>query len=471
MPAFLLLLLTGLRLVVAAVTPLAPDEGYYWIWSRALAPGYLDHPPMVALWIRLGTLVTGDDALGVRLLGPISAAIGSLMLWDAANRLYPEQRPGVTAAVLLNATLMVGAGSVTMTPDTPLLFFAVLTLWALARVGCDARWWIVAGAGIGLGLESKYTAVLLAIAPVIWIAGLPRWEWLRSAYPWLGAAVAAALFAPVVAWNAGHSWASFAKQGGRAENWVPQQAVQHLLELLGGQIGLATPLIAVLLGAGLWQAWGAARRRDPAGLLLIALVVPGLLLFLEHTVSARVQPNWLAILYPPLAIGAAVAGKTWWRVAAGFGFALTALVYLQAAAAPFPLPRRLDPTLARLAGWTELAAAADRMRRGQGLAFVASDDYGPAAELAWAAPRGAAVIGVEDRWRLFRLPQAQAATGLLLISERRHQRPDPAFWRDTVPIGRVIRARDGLEAEAFQVYRATLVMGAPAVLLPRPGGE
>jgi hypothetical protein len=41
--------LTLLRLAIAAWVPLAPDETYYWVWSRALAPGYPDHPPMVAL--------------------------------------------------------------------------------------------------------------------------------------------------------------------------------------------------------------------------------------------------------------------------------------------------------------------------------------------------------------------------------------------------------------------------------------
>src|SRR5579862_2769325 len=47
-----LAVLTGLRLLLAARFPLAPDEAYYWVWSRALAPGYFDHPPMIALWIR-----------------------------------------------------------------------------------------------------------------------------------------------------------------------------------------------------------------------------------------------------------------------------------------------------------------------------------------------------------------------------------------------------------------------------------
>ncbi len=471
MPALFLLLLTGVRLAVAATARLAPDETYYWVWSRALAPGYLDHPPMVALWIWLGTAVAGDVALGVRLLGPIAAALGSLMLVDAANRLYPERRPGVAAAVLLNATLMLGAGAVTMTPDTPLLFFAVATLWAVARVTADPRWWLGAGVAIGLGLDSKYTGVLLAVAPVIWIVGLRRWSVLRSPYPWLGAAAAVALFAPVVVWNAAHGWASFAKQGGRTESWAPQQMVQHLLELLGGQVGLATPIIFALFAAGLWQAGVAARRRDPAGLLLVALALPGLLVFVEHTISARVQANWLAVLYPPLAVGAAVSGARWRAAAAGVGFALTALVYLQATAAPFPLSRRLDPTLAQLAGWGELATAADAMRREQKLAFVASDDYGQAGELAWRAPAGTTVLGVEERWRLFRLAPAPTTTGLLLISERRREEPDPAYWGGVEQIGRLTRARDGVEAEAFRVYRATILLGAPAVVLPRPGGE
>ena len=46
----------AMRPVVAATTPLAPDETYYWVWSHALAPGYVDHPPMVAWLIGFGHL-------------------------------------------------------------------------------------------------------------------------------------------------------------------------------------------------------------------------------------------------------------------------------------------------------------------------------------------------------------------------------------------------------------------------------
>ena len=137
---------TLLRLAMAAVVPLSPDEAYYWVWSHALAPGYPDHPPMVALWIRAGTALAGQGALGVRLLGPFSAALGSVLLADAAERLLPGRRAGIVAAALLNATLLFGVGAVVMTPDTPLLFFWTACLWALAH--------IASGGGAGLGLAS-----------------------------------------------------------------------------------------------------------------------------------------------------------------------------------------------------------------------------------------------------------------------------------------------------------------------------
>src|ERR1700677_5133360 len=105
--------LTLVRLWVAAVTPLAPDEAYYWVWSRALAPGYLDHPPMVALWIRVGTDLLGAGALGVRLLGPLAAALGSVLLAGAAEDLFPGRGLGGPAAALFNATLLMGVGAIT----------------------------------------------------------------------------------------------------------------------------------------------------------------------------------------------------------------------------------------------------------------------------------------------------------------------------------------------------------------------
>src|SRR5207253_7639997 len=84
----IVLALVALRLVAAAWTPLTFDEAYYWMWSKHLAPGYYDHPPMVALVIRLGTMIAGDTELGVRLVSILLALPMSWALYRATAILF-----------------------------------------------------------------------------------------------------------------------------------------------------------------------------------------------------------------------------------------------------------------------------------------------------------------------------------------------------------------------------------------------
>jgi 4-amino-4-deoxy-L-arabinose transferase-like glycosyltransferase len=467
------------RLVVAAATPLAPDEAYYWVWSKALAPGYLDHPPMIALWIRAGTWLVGDTALGIRLFGPMTAALGSVLLVRAGNDLLPGRSAGVVAAVLLNATLLCGVGSVTATPDTPLLFFWTAALWALARAFATGRggWWLVAGAAAGLALDSKYTAALLTPAVLAWLLAVPSLRpWLRRPHPWIAAALALLLFLPVVTWNAGHGWASFVKQGGRSGDWQPARAAQFLSELIGGQIGFATPLIAVLLGGGIVVAARRAWRGDPAWTLLAALTLIPAAAFVQHAVGDRVQANWPSVMYPAASVAAAGLSGSWVRLrapAVGLGLAMTVLVWLQGVAAPLALPMQLDPTLLRVGGWEALAVALQAAARREGAAFVVSDNYGHAALLARLLPADIPVLSIDPRWRLFDLrdatPMIVGRTGLLLRSARRDDSPAAADWSAITPLGLLSRSRGRMTAEAFRLYRVVGRPGDdPIVVMPRP---
>ncbi len=466
-----LLALTAVRLLVAGSAPLSPDEAYYWTWSHALAPGFPDHPPMVALWIRAGCALAGDTRLGVRLLAPLSAALGSVLLWRAAEDILPGRRAGVPAAALLNATLLLGVGAVTMTPDTPLLFFWCAALAAAGRLLRTGRgaWWLALGLAAGCAGESKYTAALLGAGLALWLLAVPEGRrWLRTPWPWAGGALAAAAFAPNLAWNAAHGWASVGRQGGRTADWHPARAVRFEPELLAGQLALATPLVFAACVAGTWRALRAWPAPGPA--LLAALTLPGAAVFLEHATGDRVQANWPAILYPAAAIAAGGLVRRW-RPAAALGFVLAVPVYLQAAAAPFPLPRALDPTLARLGGWPGLARQLSAFATPDAPApALAADEYGLASELAWhdAAPT---VLGVEPRWSTFDL-QHLSLDGrpvLLLRSERRAEAPDPALWTDVRQVATLTRERDGRVAERYRLYRALGRPGLSGAVLPSTG--
>ena len=466
--------LTILRLVVAGTSPLSADEAYYWTWSHALAPGYLDHPPMTALWIHAGTSILGDNAIGVRLLSPLSAAIGTLLLAAAATDLLEgplvqRRHRGRVAAILLNATLLLGVGAVTITPDTPLLFFWTAALFALGRVIATHKgvWWLAVGMAIGFSLDSKYTVLLPGSGLALWLVMTREGRfWLRTPWPWCAGLLALLLFTPVLYWNAIHGWASFLKQGGRTGDWHPADAGRYLLELLGGQAGLATPFIFILFVHGMARL---ARRplAGPAGsTLLVFVTIPAVLVFIQHALGDRVQANWPSLLFPACAIAAAKLDRRW-KAAAAFGMVLTALVYIQSTAAPWPLPRKLDITLVRLAGWDGLAGelAARARVDGDHDRFLMADEYGLASEMAFALPRSS-VFGAEPRWRLFALPHPDLGgqSGLLLRLARRKDPPDAKLFSASTLLGELRRGRGEHVAETYRLYRVTIRAGLPDAL-------
>jgi 4-amino-4-deoxy-L-arabinose transferase-like glycosyltransferase len=472
--------LTVIRLIVAGITPISPDEAYYWVWSRALAPGYFDHPFMVALWIRAGTALFGDGAFGIRVLAPLSAALGSVLILDAARCLGAGR--GYAAALLLNATLLFGAGGILMTPDTPLILFWIATLWAMARIigGGSPWWWIAAGVFAGLALDSKYTGGLLLAGIGFWLVLLPtgrRWL-LRDARPWIGLGIALLLFLPVILWNADHHWASFLKQGGRTGQVHLARAAQFLGELLLGQLGLATPLVFVLCAAGLAQATRlAVIRRDPAAGLLVALGVLPALVFIQHAFGDRVQGNWPEILYPAAVIAAAALPLTtrWLQPALAVGFVMTLVIYAQAIASPIPLGGASDPTIRVLGGWPDFARAVEQRARQAGARFVAIDEYGLGSELALRLPAALPVVADDPRWLLFNLPHpgitlAPGETGLFIRTTRRHTPPDARPWASMTEIGVLGRGRDSRIGESYRVYAVTVGAAAAALVTRLPSG-
>ena len=78
--------MTALRIVYACLIDLRTDEAYYWTWSKEHVLSFLDHPPMIAWFIRFGTAIFGDTNLGVRFAGIVAMLVTQLLLADIVRR-------------------------------------------------------------------------------------------------------------------------------------------------------------------------------------------------------------------------------------------------------------------------------------------------------------------------------------------------------------------------------------------------
>jgi 4-amino-4-deoxy-L-arabinose transferase-like glycosyltransferase len=422
-PALLLLALAAaIRLVIAAFVPLVPDEAYYWEWSRHLAAGYFDHPPVIAWLIRVGTVIGGATPFGVRAAPILAGFAGSCAAAALANSISGP-RGAWRLAVLLAVVPLAGVGLVLATPDAPLLACAAVMLWAVDRAlagqpsadgavsqphsASTIGWWSAAGVALGLGASSKYTVVLIpaGIFAAFVISRDLRGE-LRRPGPYVACGVAACVFLPVVAWNANHDWVSFRFQLHHGLGPVTGSALVRELALAGGQAGLVSPVLFVLVVCAV--AHGLSRRDSPRRFVLAVVAAFVWAFFAVSAIRRPVEANWPAIAVLPALVLLATSmpgarRARWERIGVTIGGAMVAAIYILAMS-PVPLlPARADP-LARAFGWDELARAVIADEAGDSVGgraaatspriWLAADRYQDAAELAFNMPRHPTVFSL-----------------------------------------------------------------------------
>jgi dolichol-phosphate mannosyltransferase len=288
-----------LRLLCAGSVELLPEETYYWNYSQHLDFGYLDHPPMVAWLIRLGTLIFGQTEFGVRAGALCCGAITSVFVYRLARNLFGEA--SAFGALLLAQTLpFFFLSGFLMTPDAPLTAAWAASLYYLERALIAERpgaWWR-AGICLGLGMISKYSIALLApvtLAFMIWDPKSRRW--FRHFEPYMAALLAVAVFSPVIIWNARHDWASFAFQTSRRLAEAPQFALH---KLIASALVLITPTGVVAVAAALLRGISGADG-DPQAtrrrlLMNLAVLIP-LSVFVAFSLRHEVKLDWTGAMW------------------------------------------------------------------------------------------------------------------------------------------------------------------------------
>ena len=223
------------------------DELYFIEAGRHLAFGYVDQPPLTPLVDRL-TDVLGVTPTAVRVV-PALAGGAVVVLAARFAALFGAGTLGRVIAALLTACTPALLSSDHLGNTTPLdlLTWPVVGLCvSVALLRDRPRWWLGGGVAAGIGLENDNLMLLLLVCLALGILASQYRPVLGTSWPWLGAGIAAVLWAPNVVWQATHGWPQLSMasalhhQNSTAANYIsglPAQLVA--LGLLASALGVA----------------------------------------------------------------------------------------------------------------------------------------------------------------------------------------------------------------------------------------
>ncbi|RMH69521.1 MAG: phospholipid carrier-dependent glycosyltransferase [Gemmatimonadetes bacterium] len=315
-----------IRLIYINFPPIVPQEAYYWKYAKHLALSYFDHPPAAAWTIALFTAIGGDSPFWIRLGCVIYATGFTVLLYLLTREIallstgQPERAEKIAfyTIVTVNVTLLFSIGTTIITPDVPLLFFWMLTLFAVFKLAHTQTgvWWYLAGFGLGAAMISKYSAIFLVIGTLLFLIWEPaQRHWFRRKEPYLAVVLSLLIFSPVLIWNYQHEWASFLFQSAdRAKSWFRFKP-HYFGQLLGSQTALVTPLIFAgclyALYQGTRRAFAHAENsgfayRATQFRFLISFSLPMIALFTLISFQSLVKMNWLAPSYITLIVALAL---------------------------------------------------------------------------------------------------------------------------------------------------------------------
>lgn len=296
--AILLFLLcwTVLNLVQAYTLELQGDEAYYWMYSRYLDWGYFDHPPMVAIFIRIGDSLLHTE-LGLRLV-TVLASTGSIYLLWLTLKSYAVDAIAFILAV--SGVFIFHIYGFTTTPDAPLFFFTALFYYFYRQYIEKDNWWLAVLLALTVAclLYSKYNAVI-----VVGFTVLANIKLLKRPSFWAIVLLATVLYLPHLLWQAQHGYPSVNYH--LFERSSDHYDYTNTFSYFPGQLLMAGPLIGWFL---FYKAF-AIRVKDAFIRTLLINCVGTLIFFLISSSKGEVQPQWTFVLFAPLVMLALISFK------------------------------------------------------------------------------------------------------------------------------------------------------------------
>ena len=382
--------------------------------ARHLAWGFVAYPPITPFFGWISLHLFGTSLPGFRFFATLASALVAVLTAAMTREFGGSKTAQVVAAA---ATLAFGLATGSLMQYVAFDYLCwVLTFYCFVRLigSNDARWWLVIGASIGLGMLTKYSMLFCVAGIVTAFVFARRWRDLRSPWLWLGAIISLLLFLPNLLWQISNHFVSLEflqhihardVRIGRTKDFLPDQLKITLF---------ASPFV----GAGLWFVCFSKSGRKWRPLACLYFVP--LILF----VIAQGRGYYLAPTYPLLyAAGsawltAAVAQRkpfwrqlTWSVALIAVALNIATVIYLVMPVAPvgtawWRTALKTNDDLAEEFGWPELVETIAKVRdslseeeRSRVTIFAAN--YGEAGAVNLYGPKfhlPSAVSGVNSFW-------------------------------------------------------------------------
>jgi hypothetical protein len=280
-----------LNLLQAAFTGMSNDESYYALWGQRLAWGYFDHPPLVAVFNFLSSLLFGGT-LGVR-FASVLAQIGTLLLtWRIISDTTADNRKVCTFFVIAASLVMFAALGFITTPDAPLLLFTAFFLLSYKRFLkseslLNSLLLCLAMTGM---VYSKYQAILVIVFVI-----LSNLRLLKKPKFWLAGICALVLLAPHFYWQYSNHFPSFKYH---LVDRSSQFQLKYFLEYVPNQLAVFNPFTLCLVIFVMIK----YRSKDVFERGLYFLIIGFIAFFWVMAYRGHVEPHWTVACSIPMII-------------------------------------------------------------------------------------------------------------------------------------------------------------------------
>ncbi len=267
------------------------DELYFLQASHHMAWGYVDQPPLSVALVWLSRALFGDASLwGLRFFPALAFGATIMLSGLIARELGAGRFAQAFAALLLAVSPFLIAAHLSGPTVYDIIFWALVSLLVvrILRTGRQ-RLWLPVGLTVGVALLNKQTILFLVVGLVVGLLANRQWRLFASPWPWLAAAIALAIWAPNIVWQAQHGWPVFEMSGSLQAN---HSGAGDSIGFVILQFVLPGPWSAPVWLAGLWALFRERRFRR-----FRAFAVAYGLLFVTLGIFLGDRPYYLGALY------------------------------------------------------------------------------------------------------------------------------------------------------------------------------